>query len=99
MEFWANQGHEDMVVKNHGLVCKQPSSSCKTWERMLHHRPAYWADCWVVWILCITWCSRKAVRCKAQYREFALTNHRWNSNLGFQTLCLWANIDDRILLI
>ena len=40
----------------------------------------------MVWILRTTWCSRRAVRHKEQYREFALTNQRQSGNLGFRTL-------------
>ena len=42
--------------QNHGLVRRQPSPSRKTWEWMLRHRPVYWDDCRVVWILRTTWC-------------------------------------------
>jgi len=62
------------TVKNHSCVCRQPSICllCKTWQRMLCHRPVYWDDFRVVWILRTTWCSWRAPCCKEQYREFAL---------------------------
>jgi len=44
----------------------------KTWGRMSRHRPVYWDDCGVVWILCTTWCSRRAACRKKQYKEYAL---------------------------
>jgi len=65
------------IVKNHvGIYCIcSRAAIClphKTWERMLHHRPVYWDDCGVVWILRTTWCSRRAACHKEQHREFAL---------------------------
>ena len=73
------------IVKNHGLIRRQQSayhaksgSKCYVIDRLIATR--------VVWILRTPWCSRSAARCKEQYREFSLINHRPSGNLGFWTL-------------
>jgi len=41
------------IVKNLGLVCRQPTICLprKTWEQILRHRLVYWDDYGVIWIL------------------------------------------------
>jgi len=73
------------IFKNDGLACRHPSAYCTKLGSECY-RPVYWEIWGVVWILRTTWCSQKAAWHKEQYKEFALINHRWNSNLGFQIL-------------
>jgi len=74
------------IVKNHGLVHRQPSA--------YHAKPG--SECYDIgrFIGIIAewseYCTLLAVRwlsvLEEQYKEFALINHRQSSNLGFLTL-------------
>ena len=111
MEFCANLGHCNEKTR----PCLQAAICLprKTCERMLCHRPVSWEDWRVVWILRTTSRSRRAARCKKQYREFLLNNHRRSSNVGLtlraensvaefmrkycRYAAYWRNIDDIVL--
>jgi len=58
---------------------------------MLRHRALYGDNCGVLWVLRTTWCSRNAAHPKEEYRQFALINQRWSSNLGFGNLAKLQN--------
>ena len=88
---------QSWVTKIVTMACRQPWFFCR---QPSAHRGKSESKCYVIdWFIgtiaerseyCAvhtTWCRWRAVRCKKQYRDFALINHRQGSSLGFWTLC------------